>query len=231
MSRLLRDGPDKPWVGVQPEPGGTLDELDLSGYEILQVSHTMDLRTWKTDVDVKNDSRSSVRIYRTLKVRKETDNPGIEIFRYLFFGGNPKAAFRFPKQDLQPKLRMVCDGEGPVQDCRWEVSCDFTRVPAGEWRDINVESQTPASFLQRGMNSAHMTVDFPSAISEAQFWILMPPRPYRDWRIVRQTKGKRGSAVAVKPATEFVGDNGQVLAFKLLSVKPWYTYEISWNYE
>ena len=131
MSRLLRDGPDKPWVGVQPEPGGTLDELDLSGYEILQVSHTMDLRLWKPDVNVKNDSRSRMHIYRTLKVRKDVDKPGIDIFRYRFFAANPRTAFRFPQQALQPKLRRVCDGEDPVQgknDCRWEVSCDFTTV-------------------------------------------------------------------------------------------------------
>ena len=62
MNRLLKDGPDKPWAGVRPEPPGKLDELDLSGYEILQVSHTMDLRLWKTDVDGQNDSTSRVHI-------------------------------------------------------------------------------------------------------------------------------------------------------------------------
>jgi hypothetical protein len=234
MSRLLRDGPNQPWVGVPPEPAGKLDELDLRGFEILQVSHTMDLRRWKPDVNVENDSPARVHIYRTLKVRKEVDNPGNDIFRYRFFAGDPKAAFRFPRQELQPKLRKVCDGEEPVQgknDCRWEVSCDFTRVPAGEWRDIIVESQTPATFLERRMDSAHMTVEFPSAISEVTFWILLPrERQYRGWRIVRHTK-ETGASEALQPATEFLADNREILAFKLMAVKPTYRYEIIWNYK
>jgi hypothetical protein len=48
MSRLLRDGPDKPWIGVSPEPEGKLDALDLRGFAILQESFTVDLRLWKT---------------------------------------------------------------------------------------------------------------------------------------------------------------------------------------
>lgn len=228
LNRLLRDGPDEPWANAPPEPG-KLDELDLSGFQILQVSHTVDLRLWKPDV---NGSRSIVYIYRTLKVLKDVDKPGIDIFRYRFFAANPKAAFRFPRQTLQPKLRMACAGKEPVRggtDCRWEVSADFTRVPAGESRDIIVESHTPATFLERGMNSTRMAVDFPEQISQVEFWILMP-REYRNWRIVRLMKDKAESPQAIKPASEYLGE-GQILAFKLLSVKPWFTYEISWNYQ
>ena len=234
MSRLLKEGPDKPWVGVPPEPAGKLDELDLTGFEILQVSHTMDLRLWKPDGYGKNDSSSCVHIYRTLKVRKEVDNPGKDIFHYRFFVSDPRAAFRFPLQDLQPKLRRVCAGEEPVQgekDCRWEMSCDFTGVPAGEWRDIIVESHTTGTFLEGGKDSTRLTVEFPVAIAEVNFWILMPrERNYRNWRIVRYKQGDTGSAEELMPATEFVAEDYQILAFKLLAVEPWYKYEISWFY-
>ena len=233
LNRLLRDGPDSPWANVPPEPPGKLNELDLSGFQILQVSHTMDLRLWKTDMDGQNDPRSIVYIYRTLKVRKDVDKPGIDIFRYRFFAANPRTAFRFPRQELQPKLRMACAGKEPVQggnDCRWEMSVDFTRIPAGESRDIIVESHTPGTFLERGMNSTRMAVDFPEQISQVEFWILLP-REYRDWRIVRLMNDKDAAPQTIKPASEFQEIDYRILAFKLLSVKPWFTYEISWNYK
>jgi hypothetical protein len=230
LNRLLNYGPDKPWVGVLPEPDGKLVELDFHGYEILQLSQTTDLRRWNTDVEGQNDS---VHRYVAVKVRKEVENPqGGNIFRYRIFSSRPEDSFRFPTQDLEPKLRKVCDGEdaGQRENCQWEVSCDFTEVPAGEWRDIVVEGQSNGMFLRRGVNSTHMIVEFPTEISEVNFWILMPRRLYRDWWILRQTKGKIGSAKALNPATEFLADNKEIIGFKLLSVKPGYTYELSWNY-
>lgn len=234
VSRLLRDGPDKPWVGVRPEPAGKLEELDLSRFEILQVSHALDLRQWNPDDYGQNNSSSRVHIYRTIKVRKEAEKEGEDIFRYRFFAGNPKTVFRFPRQELQPKLRMACDGdESPLREsCRWEVNCDFTKVPAGEWKEILVESNSPGTFLERGRDSSHLTVEFPAAISEADFWILMPRhRQYQNWRIVRHKKGESDSAEALRPATAFVAEDYQILAFKLLAVRPWYTYEILWEYK
>lgn len=240
LSRLLMDGPDKSWVGVKPEPAGKLTALDSSGFEILQESHILDLRLWNPDVSGKNDPSSLVHIYRILKVRKEVDNPGIDIFRFRFFVVNPQAASRFPPQALQPTLRRVCpeinaDGEGSAQGenaCQWEVNCDFTGVPAGEWRDILSETQSPGTFLKRLMNSTHMTVEFTVAIPEVTFWILMPRgRLYSGWRIVRHKKGEIGPAEALQPATEFFGADYQILAFKLLAVKPWYIYEIVWDYK
>ena len=238
MSRLLKDGPDKPWVGVSPEPEGKLDALDLSGFAILQESLTIDLRLWKPGLDDQNDYRSSAHIYSTIKVRKEVEQPGYDIFRYRFFEGNPQAQFRFPRQDLEPKLRRVCsediygNREKPSNnDCWWEISCDFTDVPAGEWKDILVESQIPATFLRNSLDSAHMTIEFPAQVSSVSFWILMnPKRPFRSWRVDRQTK-ETAAAEALQPATEFLSDNYQILAFRLLDVQPKYRYQITWYYK
>jgi predicted acylesterase/phospholipase RssA len=228
LSRLLRDGPDKPLVGVRPEPAGQFDDSDLYRFGILGVSHVIDLRLWNPAKGDQNDSRSNVHIYRALKVRKEIEKEGEDIFRYAFFAANPKAVFRFPRQALQPKLHMVCDSE---KDCRWEVHCDFTTVPAGQWRDIIIESQTPAAFLKRGENSTAQSFEFASDIAEVDFWILMPrERQYRDFRLMRYKKGEPGSAEAIIPATQFLAEDSEILAFKMLATKPLYRYEMSWEY-
>ena len=165
---------------------------------------------------------------------REDDAPLTRVPQLDIFAANPKTAFRFPRPDLQPKLRLACgrDGSGMGEkDCRWEVNCDFTSVPAGQWRNIVVESSTPATFLERGTDSTSLSVQFPT-VSQVDFWILMPRgKEYRGWHIVRHMQGQTGSAEALKPATEFLSEDGQILAFKLLAVKPSYRYEISWEYK
>ena len=130
---------------------------------------------------------------------------------------------------------MVCGGEDSVEGkkgCRWEVHADFTTVPAGQWRDIIIESQTPAAFLKRGENSTAQSFEFSSEVAEVNFWILMPPqRHYRDFRLVRYKKGETGSAEAMIPATQFLAQDSEILAFKMLNTKPLYRYEMSWEYD
>ena len=76
-----------------------------------------------------------------------------------------------------------------------------------------------------------MTIEFPAQVSEVSLWILMPPkRPFRSWRVERQTK-ETALVEALQPATEFLSDNYQILAFRMLDVQPKYRYEITWYYK
>ncbi|MGH7185984.1 MAG: hypothetical protein ACREIB_06895, partial [Pseudomonadota bacterium] len=70
------------------------------------------------------------------------------------------------------------------------------------------------------------------ATAELTSWILMPYRKeYRDFRIVRFQTESRGQVEAVKLVSEYLSDDSTVIAFKLLALKPGYTYEVSWSYK
>jgi hypothetical protein len=51
------------------------------------------------------------------------------------------------------------------------------------------------------------------------------------FRIIRYKTGKPEEVEAVKVVTEYLAEDFTILAFKLLSLKPGYTYEVSWSYQ
>ena len=80
------------------------------------------------------------------------------------------------------------------------------------------------------MAAMGLPVRWPTA--ELTAWILMPEgKEYRSFRIVRHVTGNPGSVDAVKPSTGYLADDFSVIAFKLLSLKPGYTYVVSWSYK
>ena len=55
-------------------------------------------------------------------------------------------------------------------------------------------------------------------------------KEYRSFRIIRYETGKPEKVEAVKVVTEYLAEDFTILAFKLLSLKAGYTYEVSWTY-
>ena len=48
--------------------------------------------------------------------------------------------------------------------------------------------------------------------------------------MIRYETGKPEATENVKLVTEYLADDSTILAFKLLALKPGYTYEITWFY-
>src|SRR5262249_32150607 len=131
---ILLEGPMKPWVGETAEDVREFGEHDFTGFEVLQDSRIIDMRNWNPTGAGKLDTTSQVYGYRRLKVVKRHENAKNNVFRINVLATYPKTQVRFPKQELQPKLRMcpmenTADGE---KQCHWEASWDFEKVPAGE---------------------------------------------------------------------------------------------------
>jgi predicted acylesterase/phospholipase RssA len=111
MSRLL-DGKLQPWIGEPAEEVPNFEERDIQGFEVLQDSRIMDLRSWKPVKSGQSDPGSLVFGYRRLKVVMQPENAGNNIFSVYLLATSPTTAVRFPAQQLQPKLSM----------CRQEVA-------------------------------------------------------------------------------------------------------------
>jgi hypothetical protein len=233
MSRLL-DGPVTPWTGETPEEVRTLDEPDLTGFEVLQDMRIIDLRNWNPAVSGKSDPSSLLYVYHRMKVFKKPENAGNNNFRFRLLPTSPLAQVRFPPQQVPAKVRM-CPVESSVpgqKECRWEASFDFEKVPAGDHVDLIVEEFTPGQFLHRSETSTTLVFDTQADTAEMTRWILLPKgKEYRNFRIVRYKTGKPDTVEPVRIVTEYLADDYTILAYKLLSVDAGYTYEVTWYYK
>jgi hypothetical protein len=112
------------------------------------------------------------------------------------------------------------------------VSFDFRTVPPGDSVDLMIEYQSSGRFVQRGENATAMAIDVQAETAEHTMWVLMPTKKeYRNFRIIRHPTGKPEKTEAVKVVTEYLADDFTILAYKLLSLKPGYTYDVSWFYK
>jgi hypothetical protein len=231
MSRLLEHTP-APLTGVVAEEVRSLDEPDFKGFEILQDSRIVDLRRWKPVGYRKIDLGSWVYAYRRLKIAKQSKS-GAKSLRIVLLPTSPETVVRFPRQQLEPKLlKTAMDNSATGEkECRWQASFDFQKVAAGEFVDLIVEYGSPGQYLQRGDDSTALSFPVQAETAELTTWILMPEgREYGGFRIIRYQTGKPDEVEAVKVVTEYLAEDFTILAFKLVSLKPGYTYEVSWAY-
>src|SRR5262249_38212802 len=172
--------------------------------------------------------------YRGLRVRKLTEHGESTLFYFHILLNHLNTAVRFPPQQLQPKLLMgnVESLASGGKKCQWQAGYDFQSVPAGEIVDLVAEAHSSGRFLQRGEDGTALTFLLRAPTAELTMWILMPERTeYRSFRIVRHQTGKPETAEAVKVVTEYLADDYTIIAFKLLSLKPGYTYDVQWYYK
>src|SRR5262249_61379139 len=108
----------------------------------------------------------------------------------------------------------------------------FEKVPAGEYVDLIYEHYSPAVFLRRGDGSTSIAIHMQVDTAEATRWFLMPEgKEYKNFRILRYETGKPEIAELVKVVTEYLAEDKTILAYKLMSTKADYTYEVIWYYK
>jgi hypothetical protein len=233
MTRLLEE-PVPPFSGVKAEEVRDLGKFDFAGFEVLQDSRILDLRNWNPTAAGKRDTTSLVYGYRRLKVVKREENPGNNLFRIDVLASHPNTQVRFPQQELPATLRMSpIETKNPEEKrTRFQATWDFEDLPPGEYVDLIYEHSSPAVFLQRGERSTSIAIHMQADTAEVTRWFLMPQgKEYKNFRITRYQEGKPGTVEAVKVVTEYLADDSTILAYKLMSCKGGYTYEVTWYYK
>jgi predicted acylesterase/phospholipase RssA len=221
--------PVAPFKGESSEEVRSIDPPNYKGFSVLQDSRILDLRPWKP-----SDSASLVYSYRHLKVQKNSDNTGNDVFRMVEPTTHPDAQFRFPPSQYQRRLRRMCAENSRTQEasCHFDVSIDLSKVPNGQVVDLVYEHYSRGDYLQGDEHST--TVAFSSEVDtpEVTRWFLLPRgREYRSYQIVRYETGKPGTAEVVKGLTDYMVDDPSIIAFKMASVKAGYTFEVTWLYK
>jgi hypothetical protein len=116
--------------------------------------------------------------------------------------------------------------------CQFEVSLDLSKVANGQVVDVIYEHYSRGVFLQRGENSTTVTFRSDADAPEVTRWFLLPRgKEYRSYQILRDETGKPGTAEVVKGLTDYMADDPSIIAFKMVSVKAGYTFEVTWIYK
>ena len=116
-------------------------------------------------------------------------------------------------------------------ETHWEVQTDFTKVPAGESVDIIYEHLSPGLFVREREGAASLAFEVEAETVELTRWFLLPEgKEFRDYRLIRYETGKPDRTEEVKVVTRYLAQDNSILAFKLLALKPGYTYELTWFY-
>lgn len=233
MSQLL-ETPSVPWKGVAFEEISKPAVPDIKGFEILQDSRVLDLRNWQPSLARMNDPTSLLFGYRRVKVAKAADREGNDTFYITLLAMDPdRTAVRFPPQELRPRLlRAMLPSTTPTDKrCRWQIAYDFGQVPPGEFVDVMAEYYSPGGYVRRGETSSTLPLDVHTFTAEFTLWVMLPTGKQRKgWRVVRYPHDKPQEAETVRVVTEYLSDDSSILAFKLLSLKPDFSYEVQWFY-
>ena len=232
MTELL-EGPVTPWIGVSAQELSGVDKPDFKGFTILQDSRIIDLRGWKPAASGGEESDSLVYGYRRLKVLKQTDNLSDHLFRVGLLATSPKSQVRFPPQELQPKLlaRNIEPAANGEKQLHMEALVDFEKVPAGDSVDVIYEHLSPGNFLRHADGSTTLVFDVEVETAELDRWLMLPHgKEYRTFHLTRYATGNPSTVEDVPLVTEYLAEDSTILAFKLLSLKPGYTYELTWYY-
>jgi hypothetical protein len=227
--RQLMAGPIKSFEGEAFEEAQSIEPPNYKGFTILKDSCVLDLRPWNP-----SDSTSLVYGARYLRVLKNSDNAGNDIFRIIPHTTHPEAQFRFPPAQYQPRLRRTSVEKSSTQEAssNFEVSVDLSKLPKGQVVDVIYEHYSRDVVLKRGTNFT--TVAFPSAVDSLEFtrWLLLPSgEKYRSYQILRYETGKPETAEVVKGLTDYMVDDPGIIAFNMALVKAGYTFEVTWFHD
>jgi len=227
--RKLMAGPVESFTGESSEEVRGIEPPNYKGISILQDSRILDLRPWNP-----SEPTSLVYGYRHLKLLKNSDNTGNDVFRMVEPRTHPDARFHFRPSQYQPRLRRTCVENSGTQEasCHFEVSLDLSKVPNGQVVDLVYEHHSRGAFLQGSEYSTTVAFSPEADAPEATRWYLLPRgREYRSYQIVRYKTGEPRTAEDVKGLTDYMADDHSIIAFKLASVKAGDTFEVTWIYK
>lgn len=233
MSRRLEDGPAQPFVGVRTEEVPQLATANLGGFLILQDTQIVDMRRVQPGAAAPSGSAPLIYGYRRLRVARRPETAGDPVLRVQLEPNSPHLDARFPPQQLQPTLRKSKCPEGKPGAHLWELSVDFRSMLPNESVDVLVEYFSNED-LHQGADGGGCSLDFAvqAQTAEKSFWVLMPQgKEYHSYRLVRYQAGKPETAEGLLPVSDYMEGDFTILAFKLLSLSPGYTYEIRWTHK
>ena len=228
MGKLLNEGPVAPFAGMPTQEMQEVMPLDYSGFEVISDTRVLDYRSWRIAAVGAADDQSWGYAYRRMRVRKLTPTANEFVMRARSL--TPAFEARPLNKQIPTTLRLRRDAK--AEDGRsldvLDVAFDLTFVAAGEAVDLPVETMICEPPPER-LEAMEVFVDAETEMFT--IWMLMPAgRQFENADVVRYAVGKAASPEPIVPANELVSEDGRILSFTLLSLKPGFRYEFRWTF-
>jgi len=228
MGKLLNEGPVAPFVGIPLQEAQEVMPLDYSGFEVISDTRVFDYRAWRVAAVGAADDQSWGYAYRRMRVRKLMPTANEFVMRSR--SQTPAIEARPLNKQIPTALRLHRDAK--AEDDKsfdvLDVAFDLTFVTTGEVVDLPVEimiREPPPERLQ----AIGVFVDAETEMFT--IWLLMPAgRQFESTDVVRYAVGMTASPEPIVPANELLSEDGRILSFTLLSLKPGFRYEFRWTF-
>jgi len=228
MGKLLNEGPVAPFVGMQTQEVQEVVPLDYSGFEVISDTRVYDYRSWQVAAVGATGDRSWGYAYRRMRVRKLTPSANEFVMRFRNQTSGIEARPLNKQIPTALRLRRDAKAEDGKSFNVLDVAFDLTFVAVGEAVDLPVEimiREPPPERLQ----AIALFVDAETEMFT--IWLLMPAgRQFESTDVVRYAVGKAASPEPIVPANELTSEDGRILSFTLLSLKPGFRYEFHWTF-
>lgn len=201
----------------------TLDEPDLSGFDVISDSRVFDLRNWRDP-----DSQSQAIGYSRTRVRRlpgASDNSDLRLQREIAI---EDYLIECKSERLNPRLSRMELGEGLY---RWELQLDLSHVPLNSHADIVNQSFLPSELASVVADEGRFDFTVRTKTGLLQVWLLMPKdREYGVFEVSSYPIGKPDLSEIVVPAATVRVALGSVATFRLINPEPKRRYECRWTW-
>ena len=204
----------------------TLQEADLTGFEVISDSRVFDLRKWN-DPDSKFPSRATG--YNRTRVRRLAEVENSSDFKLQRDMSTEDYLLDCKSERLDPRLYRAEQGEGLY---RWELQLDFSRVPLDSYADIVSQSILPSEMARDDANGGRLNFSVRTKTGLLQVWLLMPEdRTYGLFEVSSHPIDEPERSEIVVPAAAVRAGMGSVATFRLINPEPNRRYKCRWTWE
>ncbi len=223
LLNLLEQGPDLAFKTMPFEEVESMDEPDMTGFEVLNDTRIFDLRGW-SDAD-----RSTPAIgYARMRVRRAVvgNNTQVRLQSRTF---DDKVSMYCATYGLNPKLSRMKLEDG---SSRWELGLDFSKVPLGSATQIFVQYRLQSEMASETEDSGRYSFGVGSPTGMLEVWMLMPAeREYHTFEVSSHPRGQPELSKVVVPHSRVEVAQGSIATFRLVNPEVEHVYECQWTWK
>ena len=220
---LLRHDGISAFTPMEYEAVATMDDPDLSGFDVISDSRVFDLRGWTG-----SDSESSAMGYNRTRVRRLPDSENNSELRLQRDFAVDRYLVDCKSATLNPRLSSMELEDGLY---RWQLQLDFSHVPVNSHADIVSQSILPSEMASAFGDRGRFNFKVRTKTGLLQVWLLMPEnREYGLFEVSSHPIGKPELSEIVVPAATVRVAMGSVATFRLINPEPNRRYECRWTW-
>lgn len=199
----------------------SMEEPDLSPFEVVSESRVFDLRPWQ-----ERAPGNHALGYARTRIRRIDGSSGKSIVRLQRDIEQENYQIDCKSVGLSPSLSRMDLGDGLY---RWELTLDLGHRPSDSEQEIVTQTILPEQFASFNKDQGSFNFNVRTDTGLLQVWLLMPKnRDFDSFEVISYPIGQPELAEIVVPAATVNVSEESVATFQLISPKPQRCYECRW---